>query len=588
MNDIVNKKIEKLTELEKKLKDYEDAKFTTKISSTRGRIIRELEKIVKELESKEDKNEEEIEALEKYKDQLGDELFKHKLQLKNRYDSEFLHGPAKVPDVVTTLPKGVTLQVRKVANVINEIKNAKGTKARAVATANLAKEVGLLAATPFIFTGKFVIEHWYLLALLFKGDLLNWLKKFIKNKGKDDTQVEREPAEETVSEELRDTVPDTVREPALNIVKDPVNNPVKIPAKNSIPDKINEIVRNGVSTPVQSPVNTTINGTQQVKVGVNGIITDPAKNPLHDKIDTILKKPVNVPSNDSINIDPNTSGVQIKPGITNGINQIDEDVKSLEGVSEDVLHRSTTTDLTTEELEAREQVYNETLANFQERSNGQVFIKGISTQNPDVIVCRTPKEYLEKICDLCGEDYNAYLTESGEISRDGYQRMIDFNIGRFGQDTRLDEVVFSDPEGAYYEDFVNSGVISDDNMYSRFRTLQYFDSVDEFEEAIVSGNPIYDDIRNHFEFCTTVSEAQEAVQTLISMGVLTAGSGAVSWLLGLDVGGGILLSDAALIASAPEGNETIYEIVKYIIELVKKDPVKAADIFVTPVPALSF
>lgn len=190
MDDRIKVEIEKLAELKRKLNEFEEAKYTTKITSYRGKVINKLKKIIKKLESEEHLSQDAVEILNNYKDELSEELFKHKLQLRNRYNEEFIHGQAKVPDILSTLPKGMTLQVQKVINTINEIKNAKGNKEKLTAVSNFAKQSGLLAATPAIFTGKFVIEHWYLILLLFRGNLLNWLKNLLKGKGKNDSDDE--------------------------------------------------------------------------------------------------------------------------------------------------------------------------------------------------------------------------------------------------------------------------------------------------------------------------------------------------------------------------------------------------------------
>ena len=84
-----------------------------------------------------------------------------------------------------------------------------------------------------------------------------------------------------------------------------------------------------------------------------------------------------------------------------------------------------------------------------------------------------------------------------------------------------------------------------------------------------------------------MSEAQEAVQCLISLGVITAGSGAVSWLLGLEPGA-MALADAALLATAPKGSETLFELLEYFLQLFRTDPAKAIEIFGTPVPAFGY
>ena len=192
----------KLEELKKELAYYEEAKYTSKITAIRGRIIKRLKTILNLYEKIEYRTEDEQKDYEKYETELSENIFRHKINLKERYSNEFIKGEAKVPDVITTFPKGVMLQVQKVANAINEIKTAKNSKAKVSAVTNLAKEIGLLAATPVIFAGKFVIEHWYLILLLWQGNKLGWFKgKNNSNENsKPELQGQEQEAYETVTE----------------------------------------------------------------------------------------------------------------------------------------------------------------------------------------------------------------------------------------------------------------------------------------------------------------------------------------------------------------------------------------------------
>ena len=137
--------------------------------------------------------------------------------------------------------------------------------------------------------------------------------------------------------------------------------------------------------------------------------------------------------------------------------------------------------------------------------------------------------------------------------------------------------------------FIKSGALPRDGLsfYERFQTVYCFDDVESFIQALLDHNPAYDEMRENFARCLTVSEAQEAVQCLISLGVITAGSGAVSWLLGLEPGA-MALADAALLATAPKGSETLFELLEYFLQLFRTDPAKAIEIFGTPVPAFGY
>ena len=217
MKEEIVKEKAKLEELKKELADCEEAKYTSKITAIRGRVIRKLKNILKLYEKNEYRTDDEQKDYDKCEEELSENIFKHKIYLKERYSNEFIKGEAKVPDVITTFPKGVKLQVQKVINAINEIKIAKNAKSKVSAVANLGKEIGLLTATPVIFAGKFVIEHWYLLLLLWQGNKLGWFK------GKKSGSENKEPDLQEQEQEAYETVRET--EHATEVVLEPETSP---------------------------------------------------------------------------------------------------------------------------------------------------------------------------------------------------------------------------------------------------------------------------------------------------------------------------------------------------------------------------
>ena len=217
MKEEIVKEKAKLEELKKELADCEEAKYTSKITAIRGRVIRKLKNILKLYEKNEYRTDDEQKDYDRFEEELSENIFKHKIYLKERYSNEFIKGEAKVPDVITTFPKGVKLQVQKVINAINEIKIAKNAKSKVSAVANLGKEIGLLTATPVIFAGKFVIEHWYLLLLLWQGNKLGWFK------GKKNGSENKEPDLQEQEQEAYETVRET--EHATEVVLEPETSP---------------------------------------------------------------------------------------------------------------------------------------------------------------------------------------------------------------------------------------------------------------------------------------------------------------------------------------------------------------------------
>ena len=245
-----------IEEAEKDVERYVEADYDSKITVKRGRLIRKLKQLKKTLVKKENRTEEEDKLLEKIDSLLDSTLFKHKIQLKERYNHEFLEGAAKVPDVFTTLPKGIALQTRRVVNCIDEIKNAEGVKAKLVGFGNFAKNTGLLVATPVIFAGKFVAEHWYLILFLLK-----YLAKMVPNfplfnkwfkKGNGDNENKNDNNKpEKRYEDVKEKEPGKLPKPG----KLPIIPPIPIPkgdeeGKETSPEPVPE----PVAVPAPQPV----------------------------------------------------------------------------------------------------------------------------------------------------------------------------------------------------------------------------------------------------------------------------------------------------------------------------------------------
>lgn len=242
MDDIDNLTKE-IDESKSKINDYTEARHTAKIIKERGRLISKVKKLIKKINQKENKTIEDEEYLKELNELLTEQLYKHKTMLNERYKKSFIDEHARVSDIVTTLPYGIYLQVQKVNNAINELKNAKEEKARSLATVNVLKEVGLLIGTPIHFAGKFVIEHWYLLLLGLKfPELQKFYKERQENRAKEPQGQEQEQeAYETAGEAVTQTegVPVVEPEPQLTLSDYLGFSSSKSPADSFI-SKINE------------------------------------------------------------------------------------------------------------------------------------------------------------------------------------------------------------------------------------------------------------------------------------------------------------------------------------------------------------
>lgn len=242
MNDIDNLTKE-IDESKSKINDYAEARHTAKIIKERGRLISKVKKLIKKLNQKENKTSEDEEYLKELNELLTEQLYKHKTMLNERYKKSFINEHARVSDIVTTLPYGIYLQVQKVSNAINELKNAKEEKARSLATVNVLKEVGFLVGTPIHFAGKFAIEHWYLLLL---GLKLPELEGFFKQRQK---VREQKPQEQVQEQEVPDSVSESVPQRVGVSNEEPVPQRVGAPNEEPVPQ--------GVGVPIEEPVSQT-------------------------------------------------------------------------------------------------------------------------------------------------------------------------------------------------------------------------------------------------------------------------------------------------------------------------------------------
>ena len=197
--------------LEQDLKTAIDADNVALITAKRGRLIKKIKDEIKKIkQSGELKTQDDIDDLKRLEDLLDEQIYEHKQQLSERYKEEFLDKPATVKAIFTVFPKGLGLQVKKISNCINELKQAKSNKERIFGVVDLAKSIGLLTATPIIFTAKFIVKHWYLLLLLLtlipNLQLPNWLKSKLDKKSNEE-KTEGEAELETVTDpEMEATV----------------------------------------------------------------------------------------------------------------------------------------------------------------------------------------------------------------------------------------------------------------------------------------------------------------------------------------------------------------------------------------------
>lgn len=236
---------EELEELQKELEVSNKANYSSMITAQRGRLIRKLQSKIHKLKKAGVEDEETKELLEKLEIVLKNELQEHKEQLDSRYRKEFIEKKATVPSVLTVLPKAVGFQIKKIGACIREMFAAKTNKQRIFGGVEALKSLSMTVATPVIYAGKFVVDHWYVLALAFdlirdsakslgKG-ILALLSKFAKKKKDNDDDKDDSMGGKDVTEGVQATAEQTELIQGITVSPAPGGATVPVPPVVSVP-----------------------------------------------------------------------------------------------------------------------------------------------------------------------------------------------------------------------------------------------------------------------------------------------------------------------------------------------------------------
>ena len=239
-----------------------------------------------------------------------EELKKHKGNIEERYSNEFIHRKTKlISSWFTMLPKAVGLAIEKVKTCIKEKKEAKENLAIINKKKKVLKAIGQVVATPFVYAGKYVIDHWYLLLLLFsrKDKLLRRKDKKEKadkeqdnDKNEQEQEVyvfETEKEKELAEEKIK--IPGTISVPKPAFVKE-----LSITKERDMPS-----LENGNGPINQEAIKEFAKGQGIQITGVEQPVI-PIKNP--------FRRPLNIP-------DPLIEGKKeiVMPSLENGNGPID-------------------------------------------------------------------------------------------------------------------------------------------------------------------------------------------------------------------------------------------------------------------------
>ena len=130
------------------------------------------------------------------KELLNNQLEKHKSVLNERYQNEFLDKKGTIPSIVTVLPNAVNLSIKKLANSIDELRQASNNRKKMHLIGDAMKSALEVVGTPVIYFGKFVASNWYTMYMAYKS--INMAKQ-VK------AEQEKKEAEEKAAQEKKAT-----------------------------------------------------------------------------------------------------------------------------------------------------------------------------------------------------------------------------------------------------------------------------------------------------------------------------------------------------------------------------------------------
>lgn len=146
------------------------------ITTLRGRLINKYKIELKKYYEKADLSTDEQQKLEVLQNELKVLLYKHKLQLDARYREEFIDKKADILSLFTVLPNSIGIAIQKVKNCIDQMNVSNTNRKKNKEVFDVVKSLGVLAATPVLYLGKFALNQWYIFAILigakYYGDTL--------------------------------------------------------------------------------------------------------------------------------------------------------------------------------------------------------------------------------------------------------------------------------------------------------------------------------------------------------------------------------------------------------------------------------
>jgi len=502
-----------------------NGKSPKEITAIRGRLIAKIKKEIKKIKEKEDLSDDEKKSIEQLEERLRNLLHDHHTQIDDRYNKEFIKQKADLKSLITVLPKAVGLAAKKIATCISELQEAKTNKSRIFKALDVLKSIGMFVATPFIYTVKFAANHWYLVLLL----LL--LAKF--------PHLNKKPQNERVNQTQEDYATDEALEPNVEPVKSPVASPTVEELRREqleqrrIMTEQKQPTINPVKNPVVAP---SADDIRREQLEQRRLMNDQqVKNPNHvesPSVDELRREMHDIRESNQSQVDEMLDDFQFQKG-TEGYDK-----------------------------------FQETVSRFNERTNGRYYIRDFA-ENQDAKFYNTPADYLRAICEDRGESTNLYIDpQTNEVTKAGYEEIYRLTRNPMINDSRLSNIIYSDPEHKYLTKFQENGFCLDESGYIPMETRE-FKTVDDLIKALQSSDQVNNQLREDFSYCFNVSEIQDAINALKGLGItISAGS-----ILPALTGEGLAIPIEQLATNPAAQTELIdifFKAVKYAPELIPK------------------
>ena len=532
-----------LEEEAKEIRTEDEKDHRRKATANNGRLIKKIKKEIKKIKEAEEADAKDLEALEKLEEMLDEQLEWHKNQLTSRYKYEFRKKPASFAAIITVLPKGVKLQAQRVVNCIRQLKEAKTNKERIFKVLELGKQIGLLAATPVIFTVKFIVKHWYLLLLLLlllRLPGFNWKPGKEKNPSNDyEPEYQAEPVHEMAPSALKDQEQESIR----------VNNPV---------------TKTALETDSQIMQDLSFESQRAEQQMIREMNREAAKN---TSVSTAVDTSTNIAGEKVVETTPEMArdlSLESQRAEQQMIREMNRE--AAHSTSTETIGSGASESIAFEQNTESYSLFSEMLKRVNERSNGHIYIRELA-QNPDMgwdadpnlIVCNEPGEYIRKLGELYGINISKCFDEAGRVTASGYELILERHMIPVGNDSRFVDIIYQDPAGQYISDFKSAlpnSAHEIENIYENIKTINCFDTVQEFTDAVTGTDPKYEFLRESITYFLEVSETQEAINCLKNLGIII-GAGAIP-----SVAAGAASTVETAITAAPAAIEAFLKLIE--------------------------